>query len=64
VPEFYRSEQVLEGNDESVEVGNIRVLDGDGDVVEQEGRDLIVPLQNVEDALVALANLETSIFSA
>jgi hypothetical protein len=64
VPEFYRSEQVLEGNDESVEVGNIRVLDGDGDVVEQEGRDLVVPLQNVEDALVALANLEASIFSA
>ena len=56
-PEFDWSEHVLEGDDVSVEVGDVRVFDGDRDVVEEEGGDVVVPFQNVENALVAFANL-------
>ena len=35
-PELDRSQKVLECDDVSVKVRDVRVLDGDGDVVEQE----------------------------
>ena len=50
-------QQVLESNDVSVELGNVRVVDAQWDVVDEEVDDVVVPLQDLEDWFATVSNL-------
>ena len=51
------SEEILEPDDVSVEIRDVRVVDGETDVVKDKVDDLVVPVQDVEDGLFALPDL-------
>ena len=50
--------QVFESNDVSVELGYVRVVDGERNVVYEEVDDVVVPFQNLEYGFAAISNLE------
>ena len=52
-----RPEEVLEPDDVSVEVRDIRVVDGPRYVVREEVDDLVVPVEDLEDGLLPLSDL-------
>ena len=54
---LYIPEQVLEPDDEPVDLGVLRVVDGLGYVVDEEVVDVVVPVEDLEDWLVPLSNL-------
>ena len=56
-------QQVLESNDVSVELGNVRVVDAQWDVVDEEVDDVVVPLQDLEDWFATVSNLKNKLIS-
>jgi len=52
-----RSEQILVADDEPVEVGDVRIVDGVGDIVQGVPVHLVVPVEHLLDRLVPVLDL-------
>lgn len=56
---FHRSKKIFEPNDVPIKIRDIRVMNGETDVIKNEVDDLVIPIEHIKDALFAFSNLST-----